>query len=180
MKCNHDKKKSICVLSVCALLIIMGYKLLWTKWVIANQDFENSTKIYNNILYHVYIIHTLINDTHFTNCKEMTHVTWIDISDLIILLSFFKPLFPYLQIRNLGCNCKLCVHCVKENFEIMIRERHVRNMNCPMCSLPDMENIDEASDYLAFLTLLVSYSKIYINWTNYGLVWSSFTLVWFV
>ncbi|XP_063439379.1 uncharacterized protein LOC134720797 [Mytilus trossulus] len=63
--------------------------------------------------------------------------------------------FPMTKIRNLGCNCKLCVHCVKENFEIMIRERHVRNMNCPMCSLPDMENIDEASDYLAFLTLLL-------------------------
>lgn len=63
--------------------------------------------------------------------------------------------FPMTKIRNLGCNCKLCVHCVRENFEIMIRERHVRNMNCPMCSLPDMENIDAASDYLSFLTLLL-------------------------
>lgn len=63
--------------------------------------------------------------------------------------------FPMTKIRNLGCSCKICVQCVRQNFEVAIREKHVRNMNCPLCSQPNMEDMEAASDYLTFLSMLL-------------------------
>lgn len=73
-------------------------------------------------------------------------------------------LYLYFQIRNLGCYCKICVQCVRQNFEVAIREKHVRNMNCPLCSQPNMEDMEAASDYLTFLSMLVSYNLTMETW----------------
>ncbi|XP_060066432.1 uncharacterized protein LOC132546733 [Ylistrum balloti] len=64
--------------------------------------------------------------------------------------------FAMSRIRNLGsCECKICVECMKGYFEVCIREKHVRNLNCPLCSQPDMEDSDLATNYLTFLTMLL-------------------------
>ncbi|KAJ8303183.1 hypothetical protein KUTeg_019579 [Tegillarca granosa] len=64
--------------------------------------------------------------------------------------------FPMSKIRSLGnCECKICIDCMKGYFEVTIRERHVRNLSCPLCGQPDMEDIEAASEYLGFLTMLL-------------------------
>ncbi|XP_059156030.1 E3 ubiquitin-protein ligase lubel-like isoform X2 [Physella acuta] len=64
--------------------------------------------------------------------------------------------FPMSKIRNLNfCQCKMCAECLYGNFEIAIREKHVHHWTCPLCSLPDLNDTDVASDYLQFLTLLL-------------------------
>ncbi|KAK3086203.1 hypothetical protein FSP39_015157 [Pinctada imbricata] len=64
--------------------------------------------------------------------------------------------YPMGKIRSLNCTCKMCVSCMKSYFEINIREKHVRNLCCPICQLPDMENVNQASDYFTFLTMLLT------------------------
>ncbi|XP_069114483.1 uncharacterized protein [Argopecten irradians] len=64
--------------------------------------------------------------------------------------------FAMSRIRSLSsCECKICVDCMKGYFEVCIREKHVRNLNCPLCSQPDMEDVDAATNYLTFLTMLL-------------------------
>ncbi|KAH9494612.1 E3 ubiquitin-protein ligase rnf31 [Bulinus truncatus] len=67
----------------------------------------------------------------------------------------FTP-FPMSKIRNLNfCQCKMCQDCLSKNFEVAIREKHVRHWTCPLCAMPDLNDADVASDYLQFLTLLL-------------------------
>ncbi|CAL1532737.1 unnamed protein product, partial [Lymnaea stagnalis] len=64
--------------------------------------------------------------------------------------------FPMSKIRSLNfCQCKMCEQCLATNFEIVIREKHVRHWTCPLCSLPDLNDTEIASDYLQFLTMLL-------------------------
>ncbi|KAH3769406.1 hypothetical protein DPMN_170673 [Dreissena polymorpha] len=49
----------------------------------------------------------------------------------------------------------MCKGCVKQNFEVAIREHHVRNWNCPLCQSPSLEDEQESSSYFEFLVLLV-------------------------
>ncbi|KAK3603441.1 hypothetical protein CHS0354_009421 [Potamilus streckersoni] len=63
--------------------------------------------------------------------------------------------YPMSKICKLNtCNCNLCRDCLKQNFEVGIRERHVRNWTCPLCSQPDLEN-ETAANYFEFLQLML-------------------------
>lgn len=50
---------------------------------------------------------------------------------------------------------------MKNYFELNIREKHVRNLCCPICQHPNMDNTEAANEYLAFLTMLVSLGVLY-------------------
>ncbi|OWF56472.1 uncharacterized protein LOC110446780 [Mizuhopecten yessoensis] len=64
--------------------------------------------------------------------------------------------FAMSRIRSLSsCECKICVDCMRGYFEVCIREKHVRNLCCPLCSQPDMEDSEMATNYLTFLTMLL-------------------------
>ncbi|XP_005111217.1 E3 ubiquitin-protein ligase lubel [Aplysia californica] len=64
--------------------------------------------------------------------------------------------FPMSKIHSLNvCQCKLCAECLTLNFEVDIREKHVRQWTCPICSLPDLNDTDVASEYLHFLSMLL-------------------------
>ncbi|XP_062593006.1 uncharacterized protein LOC134254512 isoform X1 [Saccostrea cucullata] len=64
--------------------------------------------------------------------------------------------FPMSKIRTLNCPCKICFDCMKSYFELNIREKHVRNLCCPICQHPNMDNKEEADEYLGFLTMLLN------------------------
>lgn len=65
--------------------------------------------------------------------------------------------FSFFQIRNLNfCQCKICSDCLKQNFEVVIREKHVRHWTCPLCSKPDLNDEELGSEYINFLGMLVS------------------------
>ena len=62
------------------------------------------------------------------------------------------------QILNLNsCQCKFCKDCLKQNFEVAIREKYVRNWVCPICQAPNLEDEAAAQSYFEFLQLLVSH-----------------------
>lgn len=64
--------------------------------------------------------------------------------------------FPMSKIRTLNCPCKICFDCMKNYFELNIREKHVRNLCCPICQHPNMDNTEAANEYLSFLTMLLN------------------------
>ncbi|XP_052816593.1 uncharacterized protein LOC128243102 isoform X2 [Mya arenaria] len=65
--------------------------------------------------------------------------------------------YPMSKICKLGtCHCNMCYECVKQNFEVVIREKHVRNWCCPLCDLPGLEDEESASEYFEFLALLLN------------------------
>ncbi|KAL8619465.1 hypothetical protein ACOMHN_011816 [Nucella lapillus] len=64
--------------------------------------------------------------------------------------------YPMSKIRNLNfCQCKMCQDCLKQNFEVVIREKHVRHWTCPICSHPDLNNAEVAAEYLNILAMLL-------------------------
>ena len=44
---------------------------------------------------------------------------------------------------------------MKGHFEVVIRERFVRNLVCPVCSLPDIDNSEQTETHFQFLLLMV-------------------------
>lgn len=67
-------------------------------------------------------------------------------------------LYPMSKIRSLNfCQCKICSGCLKQNFELVIREKHVRHWTCPICGLPDLLNAETAEEYLSFLGMLLKH-----------------------
>ncbi|XP_067651043.1 E3 ubiquitin-protein ligase RNF31-like isoform X2 [Haliotis asinina] len=64
--------------------------------------------------------------------------------------------FPMSKMMNLNiCQCQMCRECLRKHFEISIKEKHVRNWTCPVCSLPDF-NDENVSDYLNLLGLMLN------------------------
>ncbi|XP_071091863.1 E3 ubiquitin-protein ligase RNF31-like isoform X1 [Haliotis cracherodii] len=64
--------------------------------------------------------------------------------------------FPMSKMMNLNiCQCQMCRECLSRHFEISIKEKHVRNWTCPVCSLPDF-NDENVSDYLNLLGLMLN------------------------
>lgn len=63
--------------------------------------------------------------------------------------------FPQSKIHTLGCcECKICRECVKRHFEIVIREKYVRDMVCPKCQLPEIDRVG-ADLHFQFLSILL-------------------------
>ena len=66
----------------------------------------------------------------------------------------------FFQILNLPfCQCMICIECVKGYFEVQVRERHVRDLVCPACQLPDLSDETQADSYFTFLSHHVSIQK---------------------
>jgi len=57
-----------------------------------------------------------------------------------------------------GCQCSICRDCLQHHFEIVIRERYVRNMVCPVCSQPDIDNSQQTDTHFQLLSIMVTYS----------------------
>ena len=86
--------------------------------------------------------------------------------------------YIHLQIQTLNsCECKLCRYCLKQNFEVAIREKYVRNWGCPLCQAPNLEDEFAAQSYFEFLQMLVNklcilftrlynYATIFFNCKN--------------
>jgi hypothetical protein len=61
------------------------------------------------------------------------------------------------QMRVLPtCQCRVCIDCIRGHFEVLIRERYIRNMVCPVCGLPDIDNSGQTDAYFDILLLMVS------------------------
>ena len=60
------------------------------------------------------------------------------------------------------CQCKVCVDCLRSYFTEQIRTRHVKNLVCPACDQPDIDNHETVEVHFQFLDLMVSYTYMYV------------------
>ncbi len=59
------------------------------------------------------------------------------------------------------CQCKMCMDCVKGYFEVQVKERHAREMVCPVCAKPDLQDELQVDTHFTFISLLVSDDACY-------------------
>jgi hypothetical protein len=64
--------------------------------------------------------------------------------------------YPSRQIVNLPCcQCSVCRDCLRGHFDVIVKERYVRNMTCPICSQPDIDNSPQTDVYFQLLLIML-------------------------
>ncbi|KAJ8276887.1 hypothetical protein GJAV_G00069010 [Gymnothorax javanicus] len=75
--------------------------------------------------------------------------------------------FPKSKMQPLtSCECSLCCECFTQHFTVAVRDRHIRDMVCPLCSEPDINNPVALDTYF---TLLATQLQEYLQAEDYNL-----------
>ena len=53
------------------------------------------------------------------------------------------------------CQCRMCGDCMTGHFQVVITERHVKNLCCPNCQEPNIDDVTKETIYLEFLAVQV-------------------------
>ncbi|CAL9697594.1 unnamed protein product [Knipowitschia caucasica] len=62
--------------------------------------------------------------------------------------------FPVSKMRSLtSCQCSLCLECFQKHFTIAVTEKHIRDMVCPACDDPDINDPEQLDDYFSTLDI---------------------------
>ncbi|XP_043914761.1 E3 ubiquitin-protein ligase RNF31 isoform X2 [Protopterus annectens] len=62
--------------------------------------------------------------------------------------------YPRNRMRSLtSCECMICQECFQLHFTIVLKERHIKDMVCPGCSLPEITDEDELLSYFSTLDI---------------------------
>ncbi|XP_062335867.1 E3 ubiquitin-protein ligase RNF31-like isoform X1 [Osmerus eperlanus] len=62
--------------------------------------------------------------------------------------------FPHSKMQSLtSCQCAVCHHCFKQHFTVAIRDKHIRDMVCPICQEPDINNPQHLDSYFSTLDI---------------------------
>lgn len=88
------------------------------------------------------------------------------LQNLTLLLSAYKHnlstslmllLLPlYLQMQSLtSCQCSVCCDCFQQHFTIVVRDKHIRDMVCPVCWEPDINDPEHLNSYFSTLDIQV-------------------------
>ncbi|XP_062843999.1 E3 ubiquitin-protein ligase RNF31 isoform X2 [Trichomycterus rosablanca] len=63
-------------------------------------------------------------------------------------------LFPHNKMQSLtSCQCSVCCECFKQHFTIAVRDKHIRDMVCPACSEPDINDPEDLNSYFSTLDI---------------------------
>ncbi|CDQ92259.1 unnamed protein product [Oncorhynchus mykiss] len=61
-------------------------------------------------------------------------------------------IFPHSKMQSLtSCQCSVCHECFTQHFTIAVRDKHIRDMVCPVCAGPDINDPEHLDSY--FFTL---------------------------
>lgn len=61
-----------------------------------------------------------------------------------------------LQMQSLtSCQCSVCHDCFRIHFTIAVRDKHIRDMVCPVCSEPDINDPEQLDSYFSTLDIQV-------------------------
>jgi len=74
-----------------------------------------------------------------------------------------------------GCQCNVCRDCLHHHFEVVIRERYVRNMVCPVCGQPDIDNSPQTDTHFQLLSIMVTYSVVSLSLLQFFVIFPSLT-----
>ncbi|XP_066578956.1 E3 ubiquitin-protein ligase RNF31 isoform X2 [Amia ocellicauda] len=62
--------------------------------------------------------------------------------------------YPQSKMRALtSCQCSVCSSCFQQYFTITVRDRHIREMVCPVCGLPDINEQAQLNSYFSTLDI---------------------------
>ncbi|XP_047205214.1 E3 ubiquitin-protein ligase RNF31 [Girardinichthys multiradiatus] len=61
-------------------------------------------------------------------------------------------IFPRSKMQSLtSCQCSVCHECFRTHFTIAVRDKHIRDMVCPACSEPDINDPEQLDSYFSTL-----------------------------
>ena len=62
-----------------------------------------------------------------------------------------------LQMQSLtSCQCSVCCGCFRQHFTIVVRDKHIRDMVCPVCWEPDINDPEHLNSYFSTLDIQVA------------------------
>lgn len=56
-----------------------------------------------------------------------------------------------------SCQCSVCHECFRQHFTIAVRDKHIRDMVCPACSEPDINDPEQLDSYFSTLDIQVNW-----------------------
>ncbi|KAM9337319.1 E3 ubiquitin-protein ligase RNF31-like [Symphorus nematophorus] len=63
-------------------------------------------------------------------------------------------IFPRSRMQSLtSCQCSVCHDCFRQHFTIAVRDKHIRDMVCPVCSEPDINDQEQMDSYFSTLDI---------------------------
>uniref|UniRef100_A0A3P8W8T6 Ring finger protein 31 n=1 Tax=Cynoglossus semilaevis TaxID=244447 RepID=A0A3P8W8T6_CYNSE len=63
-------------------------------------------------------------------------------------------IFPRGKMQSLtSCQCSVCQECFTQHFTIAVRDKHIRDMVCPVCSEPDINDPEQLDSYFSTLDI---------------------------
>lgn len=65
------------------------------------------------------------------------------------------------QMQSLtSCQCSVCCDCFQQHFTIVVRDKHIRDMVCPVCWEPDINDPEHLNSYFSTLDIQVRRSQL--------------------
>ncbi|XP_053740188.1 E3 ubiquitin-protein ligase RNF31 isoform X2 [Synchiropus splendidus] len=62
--------------------------------------------------------------------------------------------FPHSKMQSLtSCQCSMCCGCFQQHFTIAVRNKHIRDMVCPVCWEPDINDPEHLNSYFSTLDI---------------------------
>uniref|UniRef100_A0A667ZVI3 Ring finger protein 31 n=1 Tax=Myripristis murdjan TaxID=586833 RepID=A0A667ZVI3_9TELE len=52
-----------------------------------------------------------------------------------------------------SCQCSVCHECFSQHFTIAVRDKHIRDMVCPVCAGPDINDPEQLDSYFSILDI---------------------------
>ncbi|XP_026887738.2 E3 ubiquitin-protein ligase RNF31 isoform X2 [Electrophorus electricus] len=75
--------------------------------------------------------------------------------------------FPQRKMHSLtACQCSMCTECFKQHFTVVLRDKHIRDMVCPVCEEPD---INDPETFLTYVSTLDVQLRVYLEPETYEL-----------
>ncbi|XP_071340705.1 E3 ubiquitin-protein ligase RNF31-like [Trachinotus anak] len=63
-------------------------------------------------------------------------------------------IFPRSKMQSLtSCQCSVCHECFGQHFTIAVRDKHIRDMVCPVCGEPDINDPEQLDSYFSTLDI---------------------------
>ncbi|XP_035026114.1 E3 ubiquitin-protein ligase RNF31 isoform X2 [Hippoglossus stenolepis] len=62
--------------------------------------------------------------------------------------------FPHSKMQSLtSCQCSVCCGCFQQHFTIAVRDKHIRDMVCPVCWEPNINDPEHLNSYFSTLDI---------------------------
>lgn len=71
-----------------------------------------------------------------------------------------EPAVPSQMQSLTSCQCSVCSGCFQQHFTIAVRDKHIRDMVCPVCWEPDINDPEHLNSYFSTLDIQVGHHMV--------------------